>query len=101
MQAAPTPTRRRTDPAPWPFAPLTEAQTAARLCQEAALRREAARTQHQRLKRARAAMAALAVCASLAACGGGGDDPNATSEPEARIPTPSARCAASAPAPCI
>ncbi len=101
------PNRRRTDAPAWPFAPLTEAQTAARLCQEAALRREAARTQHQRLNRARAAMAALAVCASLAACGGGGDDPNAPEaatpmhEPIDRVPTPSVNCQAGAQSACI
>lgn len=83
----------------WPFAPLTEAQHRARSVQEAAIRREAASSHSRRVALARAALASLSI--TLAACGGGGDDPNAASEPEARIPTPSVRCPASAPGPCI
>lgn len=94
------PTRRRTDTSAWPFAPLTEAQEAARRAQECAMRREAARTQHHRLQRARAALAAAAACMALAACGGGGDDPNAT-EPDARVPTPGVKCQVATPSPCI
>lgn len=102
-----TPTRRRTDAPVWPFAPLTEAQEAARRAQECAMRREAARTQHHRLQRARAALAAAGACIALAACGGGGDDPNATDtstttrEPIGRVPTPVIKCQADATGACI
>jgi hypothetical protein len=98
MHSQNTPARLRTDPAPWPFAPLTEAQTAARLCQEAAMRREAARTHHSRLGRARVALASMAVV--LAACGGGGDDPEAV-EAANHIGTPAVKCPVGNPAPCI